>query len=203
MIIGYARDSANRQSLDVQLEDLTAAGCERVFCEKQRQTAEVPREVLETVLDFVREGDVLVVTRLDRLARSCIDLQTIVTRLHDGGAGLRCLQDPVVDTTAAQGELVLKMLSGMAEFEQDLKNDCWPGRVARRVYTGRSAKNGRAEIRELHAQGQKPLQIARRLSVAPSTVYRALKEGSPQLAESRDISPFEPSPEGSALGLGS
>src|SRR5437764_17824 len=90
--IGYARVSSLSQSLDVQLEQLKAAGCDKLFAEKRSGTSTQGREALAEALDYAREGDTLVVTRLDRLARSAADLHAVVSQLNAKGVGFRCLQ---------------------------------------------------------------------------------------------------------------
>ena len=117
--IGYARVSSYGQSLDVQLERL--AGCDRVFREKESARTD-KREQLQLCLDYVRDGDVLVVTKLDRLARSTRDLLNIVNRLEQKKVELVVL-DQQIDTSTAIGRLMLSMLGAIAEFENDLRKD--------------------------------------------------------------------------------
>src|SRR5690349_780109 len=109
MIVGYARVSSVGQSLDVQLAAFKEAGCEKVFAEKQSGTTTRKREELQEALEFVREGDSFLVTRLDRLARSAGDLHTIVSQLSRKGVSFRCLQQSGVDTTTSTGKLLLGM----------------------------------------------------------------------------------------------
>lgn len=181
MMIGYARVSSTGQSLDVQQEALAGAGCDKVFAEKRTGTTVAGREALEAALEFARESDVFVVTRLDRLARSSLDLQAIVARLNAKGVGFRCLQQGAVDTTTPMGKLVLGMLAAIAEFETDLRKERQREGIdaakAKGVYTGRPASIEGAAVRELHAQGVGPSEIARRLNIGRSSVYRAVREG--------------------------
>ncbi|WP_426168280.1 recombinase family protein [Sandarakinorhabdus sp. DWP1-3-1] len=180
MLIGYARVSSTGQSLDVQQEALAAAGCDKVFAEKRTGTTTAGREALEIALDFVREGDVLVVTRLDRLARSSLDLQGIVARLNAKGVGFRCLQQGAVDTTTPMGKLVLGVLAAIAEFETDLRKERQREGIdaakAKGVYKGRPVSVEGDAVRELHGQGVGPSEIARRLNIGRSSVYRAIRE---------------------------
>ncbi len=121
-VIGYARVSSTGQSLDVQLEKLEAAGCRRVFKEKQSGRQAENRAELQRCLEYVREGDVLVVTKLDRLARSVIDLHQIAARLEGQGVGFRVL-DQNVDTTTPAGKLTFSVLAAVAEFENELRRE--------------------------------------------------------------------------------
>ena len=98
-VVGYARVSSVGQSLDIQLEQLKSAGCEKVFAEKRSGASTEGRDQLAAAVDWVREGDVLVVCRLDRLARSIVDLRRIIDRLTEKGVGFRCLQQGAIDTT--------------------------------------------------------------------------------------------------------
>ena len=117
MLVGYARVSSVGQSLDVQLEALQAAGCEKIFSEKRSGTSAVDRAELDAALSFVREGDTLVVTRLDRLARSAGDLHNIVRQLTSKGVAFQCMQQSGMDTSTSTGKLLpqfpnLKLTSG-------------------------------------------------------------------------------------------
>lgn len=121
-VIGYARVSSTGQSLEVQLEKLEAAGCCRVFKEKQSGRRADNRPELQRCLDHVREGDVLVVTKLDRLARSVIDLHQIASQLENQRVGFRVL-DQNVDTTTPSGKLTFSVLAAVAEFENELRRE--------------------------------------------------------------------------------
>jgi hypothetical protein len=140
MLVGYARVSSVGQSLDVQLDLLKEAGCEKVFAEKKSGRTTSGREKLAEALDFVREGDALVITRLDRLARSVGDLFSILDRLQGKRVEFRCLQQPGVDTDSSTGRLMLAILGAVAAFEAD---------IARSVKPMVSRKQGRlGSIRE-------------------------------------------------------
>ncbi len=120
--IGYARVSSSGQCTRVQLEALEAAGCEIVREEKASGTSTQKRPELQSILDFIRQGDTLVVTRIDRLARSISDLQDIMKTLKSKGASLRATEQPI-DTTSAAGKAFVDMLGVFAEFETNLRRE--------------------------------------------------------------------------------
>ncbi|WP_454883981.1 recombinase family protein [Sphingomonas oryzagri] len=122
MLVGYARVSTVDQMLDVQLDQLSGAGCEKVFSERLSGTT-TKRPELQACLEFMREGDVLVVCRLDRFARSSSDLHRMIASLVERGIGFRCLQQSGIDTTTPQGKLMLAVLGGVAEFENDIRKE--------------------------------------------------------------------------------
>lgn len=175
MLVGYARVSSAGQSLDIQREQLTAAGCERIFEEKKSGLTAQDRGALAEALRFVREGDALAVTRLDRLARSIIDLREIVDRLNAKGVGFRCLQQPL-DTTGSYGKLMLTMLGGFAEFEADIRRERQLEGIAKAKaegrHLGRPSSIDAEAIRAALGAGESPAAVARRLGVARSSVYR-------------------------------
>ena len=117
--IGYARVSTTDQNLEIQIAALKAAGCDVIRSEKRSGTSTRGRTELQTVLDFLRKGDVLTVTRIDRLARSIGDLQDIVRVVKAKGASLKATEQPI-DTTSAAGKAFLDMLGVFAEFETNL-----------------------------------------------------------------------------------
>jgi DNA invertase Pin-like site-specific DNA recombinase len=118
-VYGYARVSTNGQSLDAQLAELNTAGCRKIFKEKI-SGKDRDRSELNRMLKVLREGDVLIVTRLDRLARSTRDLLNLIKQIADAGATFKSLKDHWADTTTAQGRLMLTVLGGLAEFEREL-----------------------------------------------------------------------------------
>ena len=120
MRVGYARVSSRGQTLDVQLDALKAAGCQKVFSEKQSGKSAEARAQLQRAIEFVREGDVLVVTKLDRLARSVLDLHQIALELERKGAGLAVLDQKELDTTTRTGKLLFTLLGAIAAFEREL-----------------------------------------------------------------------------------
>jgi DNA invertase Pin-like site-specific DNA recombinase len=180
-LVGYARVSSAGQSLEVQEDQLRAAGCEKLFSEKRTGTTTEGRAELERALDYVREGDVLVVTRLDRLARSVGDLSALMSKLREKHVGFRALQQGDFDTTTATGKVVLNILGAFAEFETDLRRERQMEGIAKAktagVYKGRKPTVNEAEVRRLHTEGVGPAEIARRLAIGRSSVYRALSAG--------------------------
>jgi DNA invertase Pin-like site-specific DNA recombinase len=185
MLIGYARVSTDDQDLALQRAQLKAAGCRRVFEEKV-SGATRDRPQLMRLLDHIREQDVLVVARLDRLARSTRDLLEIAELLRDADAGLRSIGEPWADTTSAAGRMVLTVFAGMAEFERALIHQrTSSGRVAalkRGVRFGRPAKLTAEQIalgQRLIEEGRSPRDVARMFKVHAATVYRALSKPGP------------------------
>jgi DNA invertase Pin-like site-specific DNA recombinase len=179
-IVGYARVSSVGQSLDVQLEQLKVAGCDKVFAEKITGTTIKGRDQLALALDYVREGDVLVVTRMDRLSRSLTDLKLTVDQLTAKGVGFRALQQTGIDTTRPEGKLMLAMLGAFAEFEADIRKERQLEGIAKAkeagVYKGRRPSVPVSEVRRLAAEGIGPTGIGKRLGIGRASVYRALAE---------------------------
>lgn len=182
VLVGYARVSSIGQTLDVQTAELMAAGCRKVFAEKQSGKSTKGRTALAEALDYVREGDTLVVTRLDRLARSAGDLHTIVNQLNTKGVSFRCLQQGAVDTTTSTGKLVLGILGVVAEFENDIRRERQLDGIAKvkaehpERYRGRRPTVDMEAIRKLHAEGVGPSAIAKQLGYGRMTVWRALQQ---------------------------
>jgi DNA invertase Pin-like site-specific DNA recombinase len=116
---GYARVSTTGQSLDAQITELKAAGCTKIFQEKLSGKNR-NRPQLDHALKALRKGDVLIISRLDRLARSSRDLLNVIKQITDAGATFRSLKDAWADTTSAHGRLILTVLAGLAEFEREL-----------------------------------------------------------------------------------
>jgi DNA invertase Pin-like site-specific DNA recombinase len=176
--IGYARVSTTDQNLDVQENALRAAGCDLIRSEKRSGTTTTGREELRTVLDFLRVGDVLMVTRIDRLARSIGDLQDIVRTVKARGASLRATEQPI-DTSTAAGKCFLDMLGVFAEFETNLRRERQLEGIAdakaRGVYQGRKASIDPAKVKALRAQGMGASAIAKDLKIGRASVYRALE----------------------------
>jgi DNA invertase Pin-like site-specific DNA recombinase len=179
-LVGYARVSSAGQSLEVQLDQLTAAGCEKVFSEKRSGRSTDGREALSDALGYVREGDVLVVTRLDRLARSMIDLRQVVDGLAAKGVDFRVLQQGAIDTTRSDGRLMLNILASFAEFEADIRKERQADGIAKAkdagVYKGRPKSIQAEQVAALKAEGIGPAEIARRLGIGRASVYRVLKD---------------------------
>ena len=181
MLVGYARVSSAGQSLEVQLDLLKTAGCEKVFSEKRSGTTTENRQALADAVEFVRDGDTLVVTRLDRLARSIIDLRGIVDRLTAKGVSFRCLQQGALDTSRSDGKLLLNILAAFAEFESDIRRERQKDGIERTKaehperYRGRRPTVDIEKIKALAAQGVGPSAIAEQLGYGRMTVYRALR----------------------------
>lgn len=178
MLVGYARVSSVGQSLEVQLDQLKAAGSEKIFGEKRSGTTTAGRDALVDALEFVREGDVLVVTRLDRLARSLMDLRQIIDRLAAKGVAFRCLQQGAIDTSRSDGKLLLNIVASFAEFEADIRRERQRDGIekakAAGVYRGRPASIEGDKVLALHANGIGPAEIARQLGIGRASVYRYL-----------------------------
>jgi DNA invertase Pin-like site-specific DNA recombinase len=174
--VGYARVSSSGQSLDVQIEQLTRSGCTELFEEKKSGTSTAGRDQLDAALRFVRKGDVFHVTRLDRLARSMLDLRKIVDTLTDKGVGLKVLQQGAVDTTKSEGRLLLNILASFAEFETDIRKERQADGIAKAKaqgkYRGRPASIDAAQIAILAEQGLGPSSIAKKLGIGRASVYR-------------------------------
>lgn len=182
-IIGYARCSSASQSLDIQLEKLKAAECSRVFSEKRSGREADNRPELQRCLEYVRDGDVLVICKLDRMARSLLDLAKISDRLNRKGVALRVI-DQAIDTTTAEGRLMFGMLGAFSEFENDLRKarvfDGVQLAKAKGVKFGRKkalTDDQKVTIRRLHEQeGFSVGQLQSKYQVGRATVYRALSE---------------------------
>lgn len=180
MRYGYARVSTDGQHVDAQIEELRSAGCSEVFAETA-SGAKSDRQVLRKLVTSLKSEDVVIVTRLDRLARSTRDLLNILAEIGNRGAHFRSLNDPWADTTSHHGRLMLTVLGGLAEFERELI----------RVRTGEGRRRAKAMGRSLgrpfkltlHQRleamtrrdaGESISDIARSYNVSPSTVSRAL-----------------------------
>ena len=175
--IGYARVSTIDQDLTVQSAALKAAGCTVIRSEKRSGASTAGREELRNVLDFLQAGDVLMVTRIDRLARSIGDLQDIVRELRAKGVTLKATEQPI-DTSTAAGKAFLDMLGVFAEFETNLRKERQLEGIAAAkaagVYKGRPATIDAAKVTSLKADGLGATEIAKRLGVGRASVYRVL-----------------------------
>lgn len=174
---GYARVSTTDQDTAIQEATLRAAGCEVIRTEKATGTDLEKRPELKTILDFLRPGDMLVVTRIDRLARSIGDLQTIVKTIKSKGAALACTEQPI-DTATAAGKAFLDMLGVFAEFETNLRRERQMEGIAKAkaagVYKGRRPEIDVDAVRRLRDEGIGATEIAKRLGIARASVYRVL-----------------------------
>jgi len=180
MIYGYARVSTDGQSVDAQVRQLSKAGCKKVFREVA-SGAKTERAQLRRVLDQIAAGDVVTVTRLDRLARSTRDLLNILATITAKKAGFRSLGDAWADTTTAHGRLMLTVIGGLAEFERELiRARTSEGRaraVARGVKMGRKPKLTAHQQREAikrRDRGEPVREIARTYNVSHSTISRLI-----------------------------
>jgi len=178
VIIGYARVSTDGQSLDAQHSALTAAGAERVFAEKE-SGAKADRKQLAKAIEVLGEGDILLVTRLDRLARSTRDLLNVLAAVADKAAGFRSIADPMIDTTSPHGKLILAVFGALSEFERSMiLARTGEGRrraQERGVRFGRKPKLSAYQIAEAlarRANGEALAQIGRTYGVSHSTISR-------------------------------
>ena len=178
MLIGYGRVSSSGQSLDIQHEALIAAGCEKVFEEKVSGRSTRDRDQLAHALDFVRESDTLIVTRLDRLARSVGDLHRIIERLTDKKVAFRCLSQAGVDTDSSTGRLMLSILGAVAMFENDIRTERQREGIAKAKaagkYRGRPQSIDPNRVKQLREEGMGPAAIAREMGIGRASVYRML-----------------------------
>ena len=176
--VGYARVSSVGQSLDVQFEKLK--GCDKVFKEK-RSGVDVGRPALKRCLEFLREGDTLLVTKIDRLARSTADLYRIVSSLADKGVQFKVIDDPSIDTTSRTGKLVMGILALIAEFENDIRHERQMDGIKKARERG--IRFGRKpvlvpeiiqQVRRLREGGKTVPEIMRMTDLGKASIYRAL-----------------------------
>ncbi len=182
MNVGYARVSTSSQNLENQIDQLKSSGCEKIFSEKRSGKNESDREQFNIMMDFVREGDVLYITKLDRLARSVIDLHNIAKFLESKDVNLRVLHQNI-DTISPAGRLLFTMLGAIAEFERDLINErVREGIEAAKkkgVQFGRKAILSTKEKNIIYKQREKGKSVAflsKIFHVARNTIYRAIKD---------------------------
>lgn len=184
MRLGYARVSTADQDLRLQRQRLKDAGCEKLFEEKV-SGARKKRPELQKLLEELRQDDILIVTRLDRLARSTSELLRISEMIEEKSAGLQSLAEPWADTTSPAGRMVLTVFAGIAEFERSL--------IAARTEEGRRAAQTRGVAfgrppklrpdqrnlaRQLIEEGKSVSEVARTFNVHPATIYRCIDENS-------------------------
>lgn len=180
MLIGYARTSTIDQEagLEAQLRELETLGCDKVFQEKVSSVQ--TRKQLEAAIDYLREGDTLVTTKLDRLARSVTHLGQILETIQKKKAHLKIL-DINIDTSSATGELVLNLLGAIAQFERKIMLERQREGIAKAKaegkYKGRKATAAEKmnEVIELKNAGERPVDIAKRLNIGRASVYRILQ----------------------------
>ena len=178
MKVGYARVSSSGQSLDVQVDTLKNSGCEKIFQEKVSGTSTQGRDKIRECLDFVREGDEVVFTRVDRVARSVLDLQLIVKELTDKKVTITSTEQPI-STKDATSKCFLDMLGVFAELETNLRKERQMEGIARAktkgVYKGRKSNINVEKIKSLKDEGMGATAIARELGIHRDSVYRLLK----------------------------
>lgn len=179
-IVGYARVSTGQQDYQSQLDRLKAAGATKVFSEK-RSGLDGGRLQLAECMRYVREGDTLLVTKLDRLARSTADLYRIVTELAEKGVGFKVLDDAAVDTTSRTGKLVMGILALIAEFETEIRRERQMEGIAKAKAEGRMGGRPRlvteavrAEIRKRRKEGVSIRKIAAEIGFSKATVQKVL-----------------------------
>jgi len=180
MKVGYARVSTSEQNLDLQIKALKTAGCESIFSDKGISGTQRDRPQLMKALKALKEGDVLVVWKLDRLGRSLGHLIDMVTNLREQGIGFASVSESI-DTTTPGGKLFFHMMGALAEFERDLIVERTKAGMdaarSRGQHLGRPRKLNPSQIehaREMIDQGKSRNEVARLLSVNPSTLYRCL-----------------------------
>ena len=180
-MIGYARCSTEDQDSDSQAERLTNDGCERVFTDHGVSGKLRSRPQLDACLAFLRHGDALMITKLDRLGRSVLHLREVADKLSEDGIELACMDQPI-DTRTPSGRLFYTMLSAFAEFEREMISE--RTRDGLRATKARGRSGGRpaklAPYQVVHAQseidsGRSVLDVARDLGVDRATLYRALR----------------------------
>lgn len=186
-IVGYARVSTGQQDYAVQVDKLTQAGATKLFSEK-RSGLDGDRPVLAECLRYVREGDTLLITKLDRLARSTADLYRIVTDLMDRGVTFKVLDDAAIDTGTRTGKLIMGILALIAEFETDIRKERQLEGIQKAKAEGRTGGRPKlisAEIENrilgLHRDGASIREIAREVGFSKTTVQKLVNQ--PALAE--------------------
>ena len=175
MKFGYARVSTKEQNLDLQIDALRKEGCEKIFCESV-SSVKAERHELDKILEQVRDGDIIVIWKLDRLGRSLKHLVDLVSDLLIRGVGLKSLNDPI-DTTSSQGRLIFNIFASLAEFERDL--------IVERTQAGLKSARARGRL------GGRPKGLsedAKRKAVAAEALYRGGKLGVNEIAANLGIS---------------
>jgi len=185
MLIGYARVSTKDQNLDLQLDALKNAGCEKIYTEVA-SGAKTDRPELQKLLENLRSGDSLIIWKLDRLGRSLKHLIDIITQLSDRGVGFKSIQDSFIDTTTSQGRLIFNIFASLAEFERDiirertkagLESARARGRVGGRP-KGLSEKAKQKAIVAETLYKEKTLsvrEICKQLEISTATFYKYLR----------------------------
>ena len=184
MLVGYARTSTTDQKagLEAQLRELDKAGCERVFKEEVSSVDKDNRHQLDAALDFIREGDTLIVTKIDRLARSVVHLNELVGKITAQGASLRVL-DGSIDTATPNGRLMLNLLGSIAQFEREIMLERQREGIAKAKaegkYKGRKPTARAQASQVLHLvkeEGLPAADVATRLGISRASVYRIISD---------------------------
>jgi DNA invertase Pin-like site-specific DNA recombinase len=178
-LVGYARTSTADQKagLESQVRDLKQSQCERIFSEELSSVA-TKRPVLDECLSYLRDGDTLVVTKIDRLARSTADLLNMVQKLQDRNIALRFLSNPELNTDSPNGKLMITVLGAIAQFERELMLERQREGIAKAKaegkYKGRAptARRQQQQIIDLRAKGMTGEQVAKELGISRRSVYR-------------------------------
>jgi DNA invertase Pin-like site-specific DNA recombinase len=180
MRYGYARVSTNKQDYDLQVDALKAAGCERIFAEKVSGKSTDGRREFQRLMKALDPGDTVVVTKLDRLARSSRDLLNILAQLEEGSCGFVSLGETWCDTTSDVGKLVITIMSGIAEFERKLISCRTEAGIAKAREQGKKFGRPSAldvgqkrKIAERYAAGETMAQLAADYEVGEATIFRA------------------------------
>jgi len=180
-LVGYARVSTKDQEFQLQVEALESSGCKRIFAEKQSGTTTKGRDELANCLSYMRDGDTLVITRIDRLARSLRDLQNLVHVLKTRGIALKAIEQPI-DTSTAAGKAFLDMLGVFAEFETNIRRERQLEGIAKAKEEGRymgrkpTARAKSEQVHQLIGQGLTKKAVAEKLGIGVASVYRVLKK---------------------------
>ena len=176
-IYGYARVSSTSQSTELQEAQLYDAGCKVVRAEKASGSSRKGRSELENLLEFISEGDTLVVCKLDRLGRSTRDVLNLVHELEQKGASLRVLE-PKIDTAGLEGKMILTVLGMVSEMELSFIRERQKAGIAKAKaagkFKGRPPSIDKTELEKLKAAGMSPTQIAKELGIGRASVYRIL-----------------------------
>lgn len=177
MLIGYARVSTEEQNLDLQIDALERAGCDRIFCDRGFSGALRSRPALDDALQSLRSGDTLVTWKLDRLGRSLSHLISLVTDLQSNGVAFKSISD-AIDTSTAGGRLQFHMLGALAEFERSLISERTKAGMAaaraRGTCLGRPSKLSEGQIDGIKCDGRPLIEIADELEVSLCTLRRAI-----------------------------
>lgn len=182
-LVGYARVSSRGQSYESQVDRLNQAGVSKLFSEK-KSGLDGKRPELQRCLDFLREGDTLIITKMDRLARSTSDLYRILNALAEKGVGFKVLDDPLVDTESRTGKLVMGILALIAEFETDIRRERQMEGIARAKIEGRVGGRPKVitadvedRITNLRREGLSIRRIAEEVALSKASVQKVLQQG--------------------------